>query len=92
MINTAIGKPYPLGSTFSRPQTEVIKARRGGTSRFSACAENVKLCLFFDGQELPLEMYQTGDIWHLWVGDLPYGTEYGFRLEGKAGTLCNPQN
>ncbi|WP_410678462.1 glycogen debranching protein GlgX [Avibacterium paragallinarum] len=92
MINTAIGKPYPLGSTFSRPQTGSHQGEAGWNfAIFSACAENVKLCLFFDGQELPLEMYQTGDIWHLWVGDLPYGTEYGFRLKGKAGTLCNPQ-
>lgn len=35
-------------------------------------------------------MYCTENIWHIWVAELEYGTEYGFRIHGVDGSLSNP--
>ena len=56
---------------------------------FSRHAERVHLVLFQDGlsepiAEIPLDptVNKTGDVWHIFVADLPPDTLYGYRVFG----------
>lgn len=75
------GLALPLGVSFH--------ANRVNFALFSRHAEAVSLVLFHPGQtdawaEIDLDHHinKTGDIWHIMLTDLPYGTEYGYQLVG----------
>jgi glycogen operon protein len=57
---------------------------------FSRHARQVHLVLFEADDpdpvaEIPLDpkLHKTGDVWHVFVADLPHDTEYGFRVSGQ---------
>ncbi len=75
------GVALPLGVSF--------QANRVNFALFSRHAEAVSLVLFEPGitdawieVELDYKVNKTGDIWHIMLSDVPYGTEYGYRLVG----------
>ncbi|WP_101775093.1 glycogen debranching protein GlgX [Pasteurella oralis] len=83
------GKPYPLGCT-----AQIEDGVSGHNfSLFSSEASAIELCLFDqEGNESKFQLTQkTGDVWHIWLSDVPLGTEYGYRISGKTDrTLANP--
>ncbi|MDO5054864.1 MAG: glycogen debranching protein GlgX [Pasteurella oralis] len=83
------GKPYPLGCT-----AQIEDGVSGHNfSLFSSEASAVELCLFDqEGNESKFQLTQkTGDVWHIWLSDVPLGTEYGYRISGRTDrTLANP--
>jgi glycogen operon protein len=81
------GMALPLGVSFH--------ANRVNFALFSRHAEAVSLVLFKPGKtdawaemEFDPKINKTGDIWHIMLGDLPYGTEYGYRLVGPYDPKC----
>ncbi|HYG77493.1 MAG TPA: glycogen debranching protein GlgX [Planctomycetota bacterium] len=91
---TARGDARPFGATL----------RVGGVNFavFSRNAQKVALVLFKPGKEEPFAEIQldptlnkTGDVWHIFVYDLPLDSLYGYRLDGpfapKAGHRFNPK-
>ncbi|WP_303818922.1 glycogen debranching protein GlgX [Actinobacillus minor] len=86
MFHTAKGTPYPMGCTYQEHE-----GKRGfNFSLYSSQARAVELC-FFDstGQEVRFPMYKTEDVWHIWLANLEYGTEYGFRIYGNSESISN---
>lgn len=81
------GTTSPLGCT---PQIQ--QGIQGyNFALYSSQAEKVELCLFeADMAEQRFEMERSGDLWHLWVADIPQGTTYGYRLSGESA-YCNPR-
>lgn len=79
MLKVSRGFPYPFGTS---------KHKKGiNFALFSKHALKVTLCLFDENnKEIPLilnpQMNKTGDVWHLFIDDLPENTRYGYRLEG----------
>lgn len=86
---TRAGRPYPLGCSI-----QIEEQRKGyNFSLFSSTASAVELCLFDEkGQETRYALTEkTDDIWHIWLSDVPIGTQYGYRITGKSDrTLANP--
>jgi glycogen operon protein len=91
-------KPSPrVGFTTSRGQCRPFGTtpRSGGVNFavFSRHAQSVHLILFRDGHdepllEIPLDptLNKTGDIWHVFVHDLPHDLQYGYRMNGPTAT------
>ncbi|MDG6881797.1 Glycogen debranching enzyme [Phocoenobacter uteri] len=80
MKKITLGKPYPLGCTL-RPK----KGFKGfNFAIFSSKAVAVELCLFDENnwQEIRLPMYETDDIWHIWLSEVNHGMKYGYRMYG----------
>lgn len=80
-MRTSPGTPLPLGATL----------REGGVnfSLFSKHATKVTLCLFEPGAAepcatLPLQ-HKTGDLWHLFVEELPHTLHYAYQVDGPKG-------
>lgn len=75
------GYTYPFG---------VSKYPEGyNFSLFSTSATAVSLCLFRPDEKLPFleipldeEVNKTGDVWHIFVYDLPPEYHYGYRIDG----------
>ncbi len=89
MITTALGKPYPMGCN-----ALIYDGMHGfNFSVYASQAQAVELCIFnAKGQEIRFPMSKSEHIWHIWVADLQYGTEYGFRIYGdKKNSLSNFQ-
>lgn len=85
------GRPFPLGSRL----TEINGQKGVNFALFSQHASGVELSIFCKKRgEICLPMVKTEDIWHLFVEDLPAGTEYGYRVSGtnneQQGLLFNP--
>ncbi|MCK3656935.1 glycogen debranching enzyme [Pasteurellaceae bacterium Macca] len=84
------GKAFPLGSH----RTCVNGVEGVNFALFSRRASGVFLCIFCQGKEVRLPMVKTDEVWHLFVPNLPIGTEYGYRVEGQSneaeGDLFNP--
>ncbi|MEF3046695.1 glycogen debranching protein GlgX [Pseudotabrizicola sp. L79] len=87
---TGPGRPWPMGATFDGDGVNFAV--------FSAHAEKIELCLFSpDGRKelarIPFRE-RDGDIWHMHVGGLTFGTVYGFRAHGpyapEQGHRFNP--
>ncbi len=92
--------------SFSRGHCRPFGAtpRPGGVNFavFSRHAQRVDLVLFREGREEPVaeipldpRVHRTGDVWHVFVRDLPADTLYGYRVHGpfapKAGHRFNPR-
>ncbi|WP_435260044.1 glycogen debranching protein GlgX [Thioclava sp. FR2] len=84
------GRPWPMGASFDGDGVNFAV--------FSAHAEQIELCLFTpDGRKemarIPFRE-RDGDIWHMHVGGLTFGTVYGFRAHGpyapEQGHRFNP--
>ena len=84
------GRPWPMGANFDGEGVNF--------ALFSAHAERVELCLFSpDGRKelcrIPLRD-REGDIWHVHVGGLTPGSQYGYRVHGpyapEGGHRFNP--
>ncbi|PID51440.1 MAG: glycogen debranching enzyme GlgX [Pasteurellales bacterium] len=73
------GKPYPLGCT------KQIQDNINGFNFaiFSSKAIAIELCIFKDDEEIRYLMHQSADIWHIWLSDVSYGMQYGYRLYGE---------
>ena len=86
MFHTAKGTPYPMGCTHQEHE-----GKQGfNFSLYSSQARAVELCVFNPaGQEVRFPMYKTEDIWHIWLANLEYGTEYGFRIYGNSESISN---
>lgn len=86
MFHTAKGTPYPMGCTHQEN-----KGKQGfNFSLYSSQAKAVELCLFNSaGKEVRFPMYKTEDVWHIWLANLDYGTEYGFRIYGNSESISN---
>lgn len=75
------GFPFPFGAT---------KHPNGiNFALFSKHAIAISLCLFEPGEERPFieipldpKTHRTGDVWHIFVFDLPDETRYGYRVDG----------
>ncbi|MDO4430505.1 MAG: glycogen debranching protein GlgX [Lonepinella koalarum] len=81
------GTSTPLGCT--RQAEQGIQGYN--FALYSSQAEQVELCLFEpDMPEQRFVMARSGDVWHLWLSDIPQGTTYGYRLSGE-NPYCNPQ-
>jgi glycogen operon protein len=93
-FTTSRGQCRPFGATL----------RPGGVNFavFSRHAQNISLVLFRGGQEdpvaeIPLDpaVHRTGDVWHVFVHDLPADLLYGYRVAGpfhpRAGHRFNPR-
>ncbi len=74
------GTPLPMGSSL----------KRGGINFaiFSKHATSVTLVLFVPGEDNPVAEFpldprfnRTGHIWHVFVGGLDHGIEYGYRMD-----------
>lgn len=84
------GRPWPMGASFDGEGVNFAV--------FSAHAEMIELCLFSpDGRkELARVPFRErdGDIWHMHLGGLTFGTVYGFRAHGpyapEQGHRFNP--
>jgi isoamylase len=89
IVKTNIGKPYPLGATWSQKGVNF--------SIYSESTTGVDLCLFSEsGQEverLPLQEV-TGFVWHAFVPGIQPGQLYGYRAQGpfdpNSGLRFNP--
>ena len=73
------GKPYPLGSTWSKKGTNFAV--------FSATATRMDLCFFDKTQDAQasrsIRMFHcTNQIWHVFVPDVKPGQCYGYRAHG----------
>jgi glycogen operon protein len=88
------GQCRPFGAT----------VREGGVNFavFSRHAHTVHLLLFEEGKDDPFAeisldpgLNKTGDVWHVFVHNLPAGTLYGYRVNGpfapRAGHRFNPR-
>ena len=84
------GRPWPMGATFDGDGVNFAV--------FSAHAERIDLCLFSPDGRKELDRIafreRDGDIWHMHVGGLTFGTVYGFRAHGpydpESGHRFNP--
>lgn len=84
--NTDRGCPQPFG---------VTKHPNGfNFSLFSEHATNVSLCLFHPEDtnpflEIPLDpkINKTGNVWHIFVFDMPNNYHYGYRIDGPYDPL-----
>ncbi len=80
------GFPLPFGTT---------KHPNGiNFALFSKRAVAVSLCLFAPNQERPFQeipldpdINKTGDIWHIFIYDLPLDYHYGYRVDGPYDPL-----
>lgn len=88
MENIKHGQPYPLGCT-KQKQNNI---NGFNFAIFSSKATAIELCIFDNNEEKRYLMNKTEDIWHLWVGDLRLGMQYGFRVYNTVlnGHLANP--
>ncbi|MBN6709712.1 glycogen debranching protein GlgX [Haemophilus haemoglobinophilus] len=88
MSKINLGKAYPLGCT----ECDVENITGFNFAIYSSQASAVELCIFKQDstQETRFPMYCTENVWHIWLSGLDYGTEYGFRIYGKEGSLSNP--
>ncbi|QLB13075.1 glycogen operon protein [Bisgaardia hudsonensis] len=88
MIDTMIGMPYPLGCTPS--DKEGVKGFN--FALYSSLADSVELCVFSKNQpERRIPMQRTDNIWHIFVVNVDYGDQYGFRLlSDDDNSLINP--
>jgi glycogen operon protein len=80
------GSPSPLGSSVQRDGVNF--------AIFSRHADSMSLVLFDAARpepeaEIPLDrrFHRTGDIWHVLVGGLGAGAEYGWRADGPSDPL-----
>jgi isoamylase len=80
-LKTSRGFPLPFGT--SRHANGI------NFSLFSKHATHVSLCLFEKQQleplfELPLDpkINKTGDVWHVFIYEIPENLTYGYRLDG----------
>ncbi|MES1254177.1 MAG: glycogen debranching protein GlgX [Acidobacteriota bacterium] len=86
-----VGADLTVGRGTALPLGAVLV--RGGVnfSIFSHYAASIKLLLFSPGGrdpviEVPLNprFHRTGDVWHVFVGGLTSGFEYGYQIDGPA--------
>lgn len=83
------GKPYPLGCS-KQIENGIVGCN---FALFSSVAAKVELCLFDSkGNEKKFELTSNDEgVWHIWLSDVPVGTEYGYRILGKSDrTFANP--
>ena len=91
---TARGHARPFGAT---PKPHGVNF-----ALFSRHAQFVNLVLFKEGSDRPLaeisldpKINKTGDVWHIFVFDLPTDVLYGYRINGqfapKSGHRFNPR-
>ena len=80
------GSAQPYGATFFPKGVNF--------AFFSKHADHVSICIFEPGEsipccEIPLDpaIHKTGNVWHVFVYDLPSGYGYGYRVAGP----YNPQ-
>lgn len=78
------GSAYPFGPTKYLKGTNF--------ALFSKHATNVSLCLFeTDGSiheiQFDEKIHKTGDVWHIFVYDVPADYSYGYRLDGPYSPL-----
>lgn len=86
MFTTSRGFPFPFGAS---------KHPKGiNFSLVSKHAKEISLCLFEPEKEvsvleIPLNPYthKTGDVWHIFVQDLPSHYHYGYRIDGPYDPL-----
>src|SRR6516165_362965 len=85
-----------------RPFGATVKPRGVNFAVFSRHAQSVFLVLFMEGREEPLieieldpRINKTGDVWHIFVHDLPPDLLYGYRVDGvfapENGHRFNPR-
>ena len=86
LFKTSPGSAQPYGATSSSSGMNF--------ALFSKHADHVSICLFPPGKttpccEIPLDptIHKTGDVWHIFVHDLPSDYSYGYRVAGP----YNPQ-
>lgn len=87
--NIKAGQPYPLGCT---PQMQ-DNVEGYNFALYSEQASAVQLCLFdAQGREIRFPLTHKQDhIWHIWLADVPVGTQYGYRIFAENDrTLANP--
>jgi len=91
---TARGHARPFGAT---PKPHGVNF-----ALFSRHAQFVNLVLFREGSDRSLaeisldpKLHKTGDVWHIFVFDLPHDVLYGYRINGqfapKSGHRFNPR-
>jgi isoamylase len=99
-----LGQPVPAFKTSRgacRPFGATLHADGVNFAVFSRHAHALSLVLFREGREepvaeLPLDpaLHKTGDVWHVFVHDLPPDYLYGYRVHGpnapKSGHRFNP--
>ena len=86
LFKTSRGCPQPYGATFFSQGVNF--------ALFSKHADHVSLCLFSPGKsapccEIPFDptIHKTGNVWHIFIYDLPSNYGYGYRVAGP----YNPQ-
>jgi glycogen operon protein len=93
---------YTISRGQCRPFGATVKPRGVNFAVFSRHARRVTLVLFMEGIEEPLveipldpTINKTGDVWHLFVHDMPPDLLYGYRVDGvfapEAGHRFNPK-
>jgi isoamylase len=92
---------YQVSRGQCRPFGSLVKPRGVNFAVFSRHARSVSLVLFMEGIEDPLveipldpTINKTGDVWHIFVHDMPADLLYGYRVDGvfapEAGHRFNP--
>ncbi|NGX61829.1 MAG: hypothetical protein K940chlam9_01318 [Chlamydiae bacterium] len=86
-IKTSRGWPRPYGAT---PYKNGINF-----AVFSKRARVVSLCLFQPGKNAPYaeilldpKTNRTGDVWHIYLYDIPLSDHYGYRVDGPYDPLA----
>ncbi|HRD55330.1 MAG TPA: isoamylase [Parachlamydiaceae bacterium] len=82
----ASGIPTPLGAkTFDHGTNFAL---------FSSSAKKITLCLFLKNSDTPFMRLplknKTGNIWHLFVHDLPLDTFYAYQVDDSSQFLLDP--
>ncbi len=81
-LSAQIGKPYPLGVNHQKEGCNFAIAVKN--------AEKLTLCLFDEKDSNPfqeIEMNTTGDVWHIFLQNLPNCFVYAYRISQHGKTL-----
>lgn len=86
MFHIEKGVSTPMGCSIQTHQG----VKGANFALYSSHALGVELCLFDSkGHEVRFAMQKTEDIWHIWIANVDYGTEYGFRVYGHPENSSN---
>lgn len=86
MFHIEKGVSTPMGCSIQTHQG----VKGANFALYSSHALGVELCLFDSkGHEVRFPMQKTEDIWHIWIANVDYGTEYGFRVYGHPENSSN---
>jgi glycogen operon protein len=97
-----VRRALPIARGYCRPLGATPLGSGVNFAIFSRHATALHLVLFREGQEEPLAeialdpaVNRTGNIWHVFVGELPPDVLYGYRVNGpfnpRAGQRFNPR-